>query len=412
MVKLKSKINLVYFIEELEKTRRYQEGRVTFDASFMGLRLVEQILYSYLEYNPQIPELVMKGIISSAIFNIAKHKITLSGLLQEITKHENKYLSLPIQKFYLITTLSIDRYSKIPLIRMNDVTFTFKSTLSHQFQNSRNKLQDRVQRLYVTKIPENYLYVQGSTHSRTPEEAFEKIFTELSYLRFFWNFYYLRKKGFTFHFGGSDILKPLNLIIPGPFHTVHDEKGKIEEDIFYYNEKFLWPISATSILNDYDELWKFHRKYVKKFSKHLYRDEIKKGLLMYVNALDEYQIGNAFIKLWSVIEYWTGSWNKDDSIQRLCFLFKDASYNKQILTHLKEYRNRIIHGDYYNQDEKDFLFQLLYYVNSILSFHIWNKYGFKTIEDTYEFLSIPSDEVEILMKIDLYKKASNFRGVI
>lgn len=153
--------------------------------------------------------------------------------------------------------------------------------------------------------------------------------------------------------------------------------------------------------------------------RHKYPHVIQNAFIRYTRALDERDWTTAFLKLWSILELLTDTSkaNYDTTIKRTAFLYKEREYNIQVLQHLKKYRNLSVHLDMGNSEIETYLYQLKNYVETLLSFHLQNKFNFDTIQEAAEFLSLPHEE-EVLVsqerdftkQIKKRKLARRFRG--
>jgi len=117
----------------------------------------------------------------------------------------------------------------------------------------------------------------------------------------------------------------------------------------------------------------FHQ-FFKRLDECKYKKVLNDALLRYVRALDEKDHNSAFIRLWGALESIAApSESNYESITRRCaFLFKEAEYHKQVLEHLREYRNKSIHAGDQSERAKTFCFQLQYYFRELILFQIGN----------------------------------------
>ncbi|MCV3265220.1 hypothetical protein OGZ01_32380 [Vibrio harveyi] len=102
-----------------------------------------------------------------------------------------------------------------------------------------------------------------------------------------------------------------------------------------------------------------------------------------------------------------------DSVTRRCaFLFEEHEYHKQILEHVREYRNRNVHAGEESKAAKNHGFQIQRYFKQLWLFHIHNVGNFDEILDANRFLDLPTSKVSLLDNQKIIKKALKFRGYV
>jgi hypothetical protein len=89
-----------------------------------------------------------------------------------------------------------------------------------------------------------------------------------------------------------------------------------------------------------------------------------------------------------------------------------SNLQKEVYTtlQLKEYRNESVHLDKEDRDVETHLYQLKRYVETQLSFHLFNNFGFRSIQDAAIFLSSPTQKKDIDEKIKLLSNVQKYRG--
>ncbi len=130
----------------------------------------------------------------------------------------------------------------------------------------------------------------------------------------------------------------------------------------------------------------------------------------YVKALDQRDFNSTFLSLWSLLERLTNTLldNYKVTVRRAVFLFKDREFHRQILNHLRSYRNRAVHAGEKTDEIEAPVFQLKFYVEQLIFFHIYNTLGFLSMREAAEFLDLPPDASVLKGKIKLFQKAVRF----
>ena len=86
-----------------------------------------------LNFSPQIPEIDARGIVSKAIFTAgAKGAVTPQSTLREVNKLAREYQDLPVRRFVLATSVSVDMFSDLPRIRLGNNLVIFERVLSEK----------------------------------------------------------------------------------------------------------------------------------------------------------------------------------------------------------------------------------------------------------------------------------------
>ncbi len=157
-------------------------------------------------------------------------------------------------------------------------------------------------------------------------------------------------------------------------------------------------------------------KFTAKFRAHLHRSAYEPDLIIatlrYVRALDSRDWNDAFLRLWAVLEFLTGT--KGESykvtIRRAAFIFTQADYSYQILSYLMEYRNSSVHvhGGSESDEVEALLYLLKHYVEGLLNFHVRGRFRFESMADASEFMDLPNSEPLLDERIKRLKLAKKF----
>ncbi len=133
-------------------------------------------------------------------------------------------------------------------------------------------------------------------------------------------------------------------------------------------------------------------------------------MIRYVHALDERDQNVALIRLWGAIEALTvpSEANYDLVTRRCSFLFPDHEYHKQVLEHLREYRNCSVHAGDQIGRAKTNCYQLQHYFNNLIIFHLNYAKDFSSLEEANNFLDLPSNKKTLQEKKLLIEKAIKF----
>jgi len=366
------------------------------------------VLHSSLAFSDGIPQTERRKIIALSIRDAAvAGVISAKALLREISKRENSYLRRPVKKFVLVTSLSICHDSTLNTLRVNDAMIRFTPQLPKRFDQG--PIMELANSYVVGLFPKDYCAVRVSVTGRSDHEAVEKAFNAVDLLRGIWNLGLNRSRGLSFRSGNRH---PMNLILPGPLHTLHEPGGKLvsTEDLWYEPE-YLVPIELFRMRNGNSQLRSFDISLRRQLARVQYKSRIENAIKRYCRALDTRDFQKAFLDLWSIMETLTDSFTGkyDVTIRRTISLFSETDFHKQVLRHLRQFRNRAVHAGEGTEEIETLLFQLRRYVQQLIMFHATNNLQFKSFEEACEFLDLPADSKVLQQKGKLIRKALKFR---
>lgn len=397
-------------IEEIEKTRRTNnDGSVSFD-SWSGKIVHETVLYSMLDISTEITESEGRRLVRNAVKNVGKRgSITQEKLRREVSKLEASYLKKTTQRFSLVTSISLYQFTKLNMIYVDSTRILFPIYMPRKFVKAANEIIKTVGESLYAPRPTNYLPVQVNVTAKTNFQAVDIALTELDFIRGIWNFNVNR--GHRSRWSLSAKQDPVNKIILGPIHTIHYSSGKAASgNIYWYERNYLGKIKVHRIKDQskFEDSTKNIRALIKKSAD---PEKVKTSLIRYSRALDERNFNTAFINLWGILELLTDTVYKSHevTIKRLAFLYEDYEVATEILRHLKEFRNRTVHAAAENSELESYLYQLKMFVEGILSFIIGNKFGFKSMEDVGEFLSLPKTKEGLVSRMNKTQNAMKFK---
>jgi len=181
--------------------------------------------------------------------------------------------------------------------------------------------------------------------------------------------------------------------------------------MWWYDPNYFAPIKAVNFGNDIEKISRFLIFIRRKLSKINYREQLENIIRLYYRSLNEYDWSTSFIRLWQVLEAATNT-QKDGyktTIERTAFLFSNYEFHKSILNQLRQLRNSLVHQAFEPSTIESNLVLLKNYVEQIILFHLNLAGNFKSIEDSAIFLGLPHSKDEILLKIQLLKKALKLR---
>jgi hypothetical protein len=345
-----------------------------------------------------------ENIVSRAVSKIAKDStLGKSKVMEAINNIVKAESATREHKYHMLTSLSLAEpypFKRISLegslIRILDGDYPKKYS---------GRLEAISKHSNIANTPENYANVIVSLKNKSVKGAATKSLRVLDIVRSLWCL-----------FGNSSMeifgeqWKPINKIRLGSAHTIHKDNGNIASDSFWYEpnfsaEKIFKPKKAEIFSKNFT--WA-----LRKLSEIPYSTVLKDSLLRYVRALDERDQNVALIRLWGALEVLTApsEANYDLVTRRCAFLFAEHNYHKQILEHLRDYRNSNVHSGDQSEQAKSNCYQLQFYYHHLVLFHLRNRGEFSSLDEANSFLDLPSKKETLENRKRLIEKAIKFVG--
>lgn len=159
-----------------------------------------------------------------------------------------------------------------------------------------------------------------------------------------------------------------------------------------------------------DRLFTFSKKLRTRLSQSAYSDELANSLVRYVRALDAADLNDAFLRLWSILEFLTDSTFDPYkvAVRRAAFMFAERDYSVQVLTHLMNHRNRFVHTGTDTNEIESLVYLLKRFVDALLMFHIGNSFKFESRASAALFMDLPPSKSQIDERIRRLRNARKY----
>lgn len=379
--------------------------------SFNGFEFNEYVtvLYSMLEFPNSVSEIQARNMVHDAIFRVGgEPTITADGIKDALECLIREYLSQPYERYVLITSVSLLQNAVIPRIRINNVTIIFESSLPTRYHKERLMVSERFKYSLFVDPPTDYLSVRIHIAARSASDAVEKALDILDLVRGTWNLFYNRANTSRISSGKP---KPVNKVVLGPVHTLHYPNGKlVSEKTFWYEHRYYGAVKPYDPSDKIEDMNTFRRNVRNSLAKKksAYCAELERAIIQYSRALDDRDWYNAFLRLWVVLESLTniqyGSY--EPIIKRVSFLFEDSDYCKQVLKHLIDGRNKIVHESAEHTAIEAYLYQLKRFIDKLLMFHL--SHEFRSLGEACQFLDLPTDGDVLKSQIEARRYAKKY----
>ncbi|WP_010323636.1 hypothetical protein [Marinobacterium stanieri] len=409
MKKIKWKKNFKpdHVLQKIDNAKNISEdGRLSFGS--FEYHDAFAAIFSMIDFPPVVKEeLNVDSVVSKALGKAALEgtitKETMLNKLQEVIKSE---LATREVRYVLLSSLSID--GDLPIKRATIGKTSIRLETDYPIKYSSREEDIRAVNLKLESSHQGYTKVIATTKAKSSHAAANKALRDIDTLRAVMCLFTNTSMEL---FGVST--KPINNIRLGQAHTLHFSSGaSATKGTVWYDESFIQaqppfrpPVNKFLSTNI--------RWVLKGLSNCHYGETLKDSLVRFAAALDEANQTTAITKLWGAVECLAApsEANYDAVVKRCSFLFEEYQYHRQVLEHLREYRNQSIHAGSDSNRAKTYCFQLQFYYRELILFHLHNYHDFDSLDQANAFLDLPTDTATLLAKQTLIKKAVRFRHI-
>lgn len=404
-VKWKKGFNPDVILEKLSRIRMLGGDKL----SFKGFKYNEYIavLKSMIEINVEVSAEVAHGLIVKGFHEAAKKKeLTSVAVLSGIKNALREHLAKPSQLYWLLTTININLSNDLPIYNINGCSLHFYKFLPKKYRKARESIISEMASWLINKDDSSSYYITARVREKSEYDAATRMLDAIDLLRGIWNLHI--NKTMVFSFGGRK--KPINQVTLGALHTLHDKNGDKASNTFWYDPEHYENHSHVDFAVNAYKTIEFTKNVRKLLKKNSYGKDVEIAIIRYVRALDSQDYDAVVIKLWSILEYLTATLqeNYDKTIKRTVFQYSDREYNKQVLEHLRQYRNRSVHLGSGGNDIETHVYQLKSYVEHLLRFHIANHFKFDSLQESAMFMDLQPDKVALKKQIALCRAGISF----
>jgi len=381
--------------------------------SYSGFKYFElkATLYNMLTFPKHLTSIQNNGLVDRAITETVKSSsLTPNNLIKELQELFKKELNKKEKKYHLLSSISLVDPLPFKQINIGKSKIRFIASNYPKKYNDRKELIKKSRRRYsMLQIPHaGYTNIIITTKSKSEHQAASQCLDDIDLLRSLMS---------IFANSGMEIVgnewSPINKIRLGELHTLHKASGKnINLDTFWFEPNFEY-INPYRLDTKKNKTFIKNIKWViKQLEKCKYSNKLESALLRYVRAFDERDQNIALLHIWGALESITAyEENSKDKLPKRCaYLFSEYEYHKQILEHLREYRNQSVHAGDKNDQVKSYCYQLQGYFIEIIFFHLHRVNQFNTLEEANSFLDQPVEIKQLKYKRDLLNSVIKFRG--
>lgn len=392
---LAKKLDQIIFVKD--------DGSISYSEIFL-MQDIKSILVSAYDFAKEIPESEKQFIVDSAIKNFASI-VNKDGkqLKYQIKKSEEEFLKTPFIKYIILTSLSFSYFSKLPIIKYLNGSIHFHSSKPKKYNLS--TLSSELLRYSKSIPPYGYVPVTVHVKARTNFEAMEKGLELIDLIRGIWNFSINIRIPARIQWGPRN---PINIIRLGPTHTLHYSNGNLATELLWYELNHLEKSCNWDVEHKWSYIQKDFLSIRKILNKIPYKNDLLQIFIRYTRALDTNDYESAYLKLWSILELLTDTAitsGYDKTISRSLFFYKDDILSKEIIEHLRIFRNNIVHLGESRVELDSLLFQIKRFVEDNIRNHIKLAGYFNSRSEFGSFLELSRDKDKLEKEIDFRKKA-------
>lgn len=381
--------------------------------SYSGFEYFEYIpiLFTMIDFSLKFTSEQNEELLKEAVSKSIKMKnITKDNLMSNLNELSKEKIAKKELEFHLLTSLSIDYNLVDKSIKIGKSNFIFqKDNFSDKFITREILCSNQKNKLPSEHTPRSYTKVIITTKDKSEYSAAKQCLDDLDLLRSIWSLFANKESEYSI-IGGIH-REPINRVRLGGVHTLHQYNGEIFESAIWYEPNF----SLTKIFSKDEE---YRQNFInntewaiEQLKKCKYSRKLENALLRYIRAFDEPDSNVALLYMWGALESITAyEENSKSNLPKRCsYLFKDYEYHRQVLEHLREYRNQSVHSGDTHNNAKIYCYQLQFYFRKIMFFHLHNIDDFDSLEKANSFLDLPTDVKNLQEKYTLLDKAIKFK---
>lgn len=381
--------------------------------SFGGFEKFEldSILFTMIEFHREFSYHTAQQIYSRGLCRwVLAGGITAEEFISELRKEVLSYNKKVPFSYVLVTSVSSVEGFPIRVIRSGEATVEcFPKGLPKKYE-SRECHKDRW-KFSSPPMPENYCPVVVRFKSKNYMDGVENALYELDFVRGV--FALDLNAGFQISLSSSTgNLKPINKLTLGGMHTLHKVNGAVfDKNIYWFDPGY----EEQKVLSIDAERRKRAKKFFSFVTQALNRHKdgyvIKDSIVRYVRAFDLADKNSTIQRAWAALEsiMAPGENNTDKIVARCSFMYADREYRRQILEHIKEYRNRNVHTGHTIDDVSPHCYQIQKFFRSAVLFHLSEVDTFGCLADANRFLELSDSIDELVKQRAMIDKAISFR---
>lgn len=379
-------------LQKLDACKKIEGDNVSFDA-FDKIEN-EIAIATMLKFGEDVSSLDKTILVSRAIFECAKIGFSKDKFIKTINEEYQKRFSTSEKEYLLLTSIALSNTAKLPPLKVRNCNIQF---LGYFFP--KKFLAPRSELLSVKSEEDNTKFTKViiKTKSRSAHAAGEACLNALNLVR---SFLCLQLNPILSISSGSTKQKPINKIVLGKYHTLHLASGEPANEVYWYERDCAEISPYTVKTEDREIIIKNIRWFLKQIETVKFKKALEDALIRFVVAFDQIDYDRSVIMAWSSLESLLGNEKeaRNDLIAKRCsFLFAENNFHRQVLEHIREYRNNNVHYGESISDSSIICYQLQRYFRRLVYFYLSKANDFMSRDEANSFLDLPPN-VDLLRK--------------
>jgi hypothetical protein len=289
------------------------------------------------------------------------------------------------------SSLSVRHFDELWVGQADESAVTFDRYLPEPFRSEHERARATAEEQVIGQLPKQhgimwtYAPTRVSVQARSHQEALETSLEVLDLLRGVWNVALNRTVEIRSSFG---IRKPVNRLVLGPVHSLHNPDGYLVDQSPWIEDDYVGALGAYNLKPEWTYVQEYEHFVWQELLKVPYRRDLEASIRRYARALDRRDWNSSFVRLWGLLETLTATHNHKKVTARVLPLVKDEhkDFHRQILKHLNGYRNRTVHAGHETVAAEILLYQLKFYAEKLLEFHLSALPAFDSVNEATLFL--------------------------
>jgi len=386
--------------------QRRPDGNITWSGRWLDH--CQLVLTAHSDFPVDIDNDGRRIIVWKALNDCARDgEINPFSIKSAINKNIKIFVRSKPIPFVYVTKLSVGWISKPISIRYRGASITITGLLPKKFD--RSILDWHIRNGKVHCDPQKYAWVRVRINARSHNEAQARASDALDFLRGSINFGLNASKWTEIN---SDETRPLNHVLLGPCHTLHNLDGTIASEQFWYEPNFREFDAVRVDSKKWKTAFDFFPKMRTQIRRSNYGESLHRLIIRYCRTLDSGDPSSVHLHLWGILETVTGT--VDDRykvlIKRAGNLFQESELVRSTLQVMRTRRNRIVHAGVQEESrrEDNVMLHLIAVTAIILAFKKSNT--FTGFDEIGRFLALPNDKKALQRGLELHEEALEFHG--
>ena len=384
------------------------EGKVSFNG--FEIHELDSVLFTMIDFHKTFSYHTAKRFYNRALNSWVKSGSKLADDFLKALKIEVLSYNKQVPKEYvLVTSISIATGFPLRRIVLGDTTLEcYPGGLPKKYKN--REAYNARWNFESPSLPDSYCPVVVRFKSKNPMDGVEHALHELDFIRGV--FCLDINPAFEIAISMRAIRRaPINKLTLGGMHTLHNKDGSLSDsNIFWYDSNYTERRSLNLTAGKKTQSINFFRFVTDKLKHHKDAHIIKDAIVRFVRAFDETDKNSSVQRGWAALEsvMAPGENNTDLVVARCSYLYGEREYHRQILEHVKDYRNRNVHMGQSIDDPSPHCFQIQKFFRQAVIFHLAEVGNFSGLQDANKFLDSSASIEELIRQRDLIDKAILF----